>query len=1126
MTPIARLLIANRGEVALRVMRSAAELGVRCVAVYPEDDAECLHVRSAEEARSLAGAGAAAYLDGEQILALARDAGCDALHPGYGFLSENAAFARRCAEAGVRFVGPAPEILELLGDKVAARALAERLDVPVLAGSAQPVSLEEARKFFESLGPQGSLLIKAVAGGGGRGLRVVESQDALEDAYARCQSEARAAFGNASVYVEERMPHARHVEVQIAGDGSGAVVALGERDCSIQRRHQKLVEIAPVPAMSAELLERIRAAALRMAREVRYASLGTFEFLVDARRRDPGAAFAFIEANPRLQVEHTVTEEVSGLDLVRIQLELAAGRSLAELGLRESDLPAARGCAIQVRINLETMERDGGARPSAGTLAALALPTGPGIRIDSCAYAGYRTSALYDSLLAKLIVRSAASELAVVAAKAERALGELRVEGVPTNSGFLRALLRHADFAAGRLHTRFIEEHAPELFVAEASRSDAASVRAASAPRHAGARIDASDPLAVLSYGQAARERTAPPRAAVRAPDGTAALEAPLQGTIVSIAVAEGDAVRAGQPLLVMESMKMEHEVRARCAGVVRRIAVSVGDTLYAGHPLLYLEEREVEEGASAESDAVDLDAIRPDLREVMDRHARTLDAARPEAVARRRATGQRTARENVDDLCDPGSFLEYGGLVVAAQRRRRSLEELIDRTPADGLITGVGTVNGALFPEPASRCAVMAYDYTVLAGTQGGQNHRKSDRMIDVAGEGGMPLVLFAEGGGGRPGDTDGIGDAQSTPTFANFATLSGAVPLVGITSGRCFAGNASLLGCCDVIIATADANIGMGGPAMIEGGGLGVFAPEEIGPMDVQVPNGVVDIAVADEAEAVRVAKRYLGYFQGAMAGWEELDQRRMRGIVPENRLRVYSVREVIETLADRDSVLELRSGFGAGMVTSLVRVEGRPLGIVANNPMHLGGAIDSDGSDKAARFMQLCDAFDLPLLFLCDTPGIMVGPEVERSALVRHSSRMFLTGANLSVPFFTIVLRKSYGLGALAMAGGSFKTPLFAVSWPSGEFGGMGLEGSVKLGYRAELAAIQDPDERRRTFDRMVAAAYERGKALSTASLFGVDDTIDPADSRRWVASALRSVRREPRGRAKRRSAIDAW
>jgi len=416
----------------------------------------------------------------------------------------------------------------------------------------------------------------------------------------------------------------------------------------------------------------------------------------------------------------------------------------------------------------------------------------------------------------------------------------------------------------------------------------------------------------------------------------------------------------------------------------------------------------------------------------------------------------------------------------------------------------------------------VLAYDYTVFAGTQGLKNHAKTDRLIDVAQQGRLPLILFGEGGGGRPGE-DG-GDYGST--FAIFAKLSGLVPLVGIVSGRCFAGNASLVGCCDVIIATENSNIGMGGPAMIEGGGLGVYAADEIGPIDVQIASGVVDIAVTDEADAVRTAKQYLAYFQGPLPTWEAHDQRLMRAIIPENRLRVYDVRDVIETLCDKGSVLELRRAFGPGMVTSLARVEGRPFGIVANNPMHLAGAIDSDGSDKAARFLQLCDAFGLPILFLCDTPGMMVGPEVEKTALVRHCSRLFVVGANLSVPFGTIVLRKAYGLGAQAMAGGSFHAGTFAISWPTGEFGGMGLEGAVKLGYRKELEAIADPTERRAAFDKMVAAAYARGKALSTATYFEVDEVIDPADSRRWVATALLDAKPRPRNEHKKRPNIDTW
>jgi acetyl-CoA carboxylase carboxyltransferase component len=596
----------------------------------------------------------------------------------------------------------------------------------------------------------------------------------------------------------------------------------------------------------------------------------------------------------------------------------------------------------------------------------------------------------------------------------------------------------------------------------------------------------------------------------------------PMQGTIVSIDVVEGDVVRAGQPVLVIESMKMEHVIAAETGGVVAGIAVSVGQTVQDGDVLLRLAASDVDHGAHVAADAVGLSAdhIRPDLADVLARHDGGLDDARPEAVARRRKTGQRTTRENIEDLCDPGSFVEYGPLVIAAQRRRRPVEDLIARTPADGLVGGIGTVNG-------NRAVVVSYDYTVLAGTQGLMNHRKKDRLFELAERLRLPVVIFTEGGGGRPGDTDGAGvSGLDCMAFALFADLSGLVPLVAVNSGRCFAGNAALLGCCDTIIATANSNIGMGGPAMIEGGGLGVYTPDEVGPMSVQVPNGVVDVAVADEIEAVAVARRYLSYFQGPAASWSAPDQTRLRHLIPENRLRAYDVRPVIDGLADDGSVLELRRGFGAGMITSLIRVEGRPIGVIANNPSHLGGAIDADGSDKAARFMQLCDAFDIPLLFLCDTPGIMVGPEVEKTALVRHVSRLFVTGASLTVPFFTIILRKGYGLGAQAMAGGSFKAPLFCIAWPTGEFGGMGLEGAVRLGYRKELEAVEDETERDALFQEMVGRMYEHGKALSTATYFEIDDVIDPADSRRWITTALESAPPPVPRTGKKRPNIDTW
>jgi acetyl-CoA carboxylase carboxyltransferase component len=609
------------------------------------------------------------------------------------------------------------------------------------------------------------------------------------------------------------------------------------------------------------------------------------------------------------------------------------------------------------------------------------------------------------------------------------------------------------------------------------------------------------------------------------APGSDIVVTAPFAGVVVEIGHRPGGPVRAGAALVVLEAMKMEHEVLALADGVVRRVEVAVGDAVQEGQVLVVLAAGEAPTADIRDSPhphaEIDPDAIRGNLAAVRERHALGLDAARPDAVARRREQGRRTARENLAELVDEGTFVEYGPLLFAAQERRRAREELIARTPADGLVAGVGDVDGA-------PCVVMSYDYTVLAGTQGMRGHLKKDRLFEVAERRRLPVVLFAEGGGGRPGDVDWpMVAGLDCRAFHLFGRLSGLVPLVGVSAGYCFAGNAALLGCCDVVIATEDSSIGMGGPAMIEGGGLGVHEPAAVGPIDVQHANGVVDLRVADEREAVAVARRYLSYFRGPVAEFAVPDQGGLRDIVPEQRKQIYRVREVLEALCDEDSVLELRRGFGLGMVTALARVDGRPLGVVANDPVHLGGAIDADAADKAARFMQLCDAFELPVLFLCDTPGFMVGPEAERTATVRHFARLFVTGANLDVPTGTIVLRKGYGLGAQAMAGGGFKAPLFTIGWPTSEFGGMGLEGAVRLGMRRELDAIEDPEERERTFQAVVAAAYEHGQGLNMAAYGEIDDVIDPADSRHWITTLFSETTgqwwRRP---GKKRPNIDTW
>ena len=515
----------------------------------------------------------------------------------------------------------------------------------------------------------------------------------------------------------------------------------------------------------------------------------------------------------------------------------------------------------------------------------------------------------------------------------------------------------------------------------------------------------------------------------------------------------------------------------------------------------------------------------RTGLDELLARRALTDDAARPDKVGKRHAAGGRTARENLADLVDEGTFVEYGRFATAAQEQRRSVDELIRTTPADGLVGGTARVNGALFGDRAA-CAVMSYDYLVMAGTQGMRGHHKSDRLIGLVERLRLPAVFFAEGGGGRPGDTDyPVVSALDVESFALWARLSGVVPRIAVVAGRCFAGNAVIAGCSDLIVATRSSNLGMAGPAMIAGGGLGHFEPEEIGPIDVQTRNGVVDVEVADEAEAVAVTKRLLGYFQGDLEDWTAPDQTTLRTTLPERERQAFDVRPVVSTLADEGSVTFLRERFAPELVTALARIEGRPVGVVANQSTSMAGAITSDAADKAARFLQLCDAFGFPVLSLVDTPGMMVGPDAEKTALVRHSSRLLVAGARLQVPLVGVVLRRGYGLGAQAMLGGSTHQPVLTLAWPDAHLGPMGLEGAVRLAMRTELEAIEDPAERERTVRELTAAYREHAAALNAARVFEIDDVIDPAETRAVVAATFAAAAREGRVRGSSRP-VDTW
>lgn len=1065
-----KLLIANRGEIAIRIMRAASELNIATVAIAPADDLGSLHTGKADESVVLDGVGAAAYLDIDQLIKVACDTGCTAVHPGYGFLSENAEFAERCIEAGLTYIGPSAAILRLCGDKAEARAAAAGADVPIVRGIDHAVTVEEAARFFDSLEPGRAMMIKAIGGGGGRGSRMVSDAQDVGSAYERCRAEAAAAFGNGDLYVEEFMQRARHVEVQILGDSSGAIAELGERECSVQRFFQKIIEIAPAPGLEDSLRESIIAAAVRMASHIGYTNAGTFEFLVDVSSDDPAQPFAFIETNARLQVEHTVTEEVTGVDIVKAQLRIAQGETLAELGIEASTQP--RGFAIQARVCMESVDEEGVIRPASGQLNAYEPPSGPGVRTDGFGYGGYETSLNFDSLLAKVIGYASTGGFEAAVARTNRALSEFRIEGVATNIGLLQSILVHPEFVNGSAHTRFVDEHMAVLVTSEASKRF------------------------VLPEG--VEETTAVEETAAQAigPPGSVGLVAPMQGTIVGIDVDIGQEVRIGQTVAVVEAMKLQHDIRADRQGIVCAVSMAEGDVVREGYPIVFIDEVD-SDGSSIDMDlGVDLDAQRDDLDELNALIDQRLDGSHPDAVKALHDENRRTPRENIDDLMDSGSFREFGPGAAGSA--------------VGGTIIGFGSVN-------EDRVAVVYNNYDAASYTHG---HYKHEQIHEMSKDWQVPVVLFAEGEGQPYGSVGGVG--MDSSVFSDFAKLSGLVPLVGVNLGECFAGNAALLACCDVIIATQNSKLGMTGPAVTAASGVGDFSANDLGSMSFQASNGNVDIVVEDDTAAITAVKQYLSYFQGPAKEWTAPDQRRMRHVIPEDRVRAYAMRDIISTLADEGSVLELRKDFGFGVITSLIRVEGQPMGVVANNPTHLAGAVDSPGADKGARFFQLCDAFDIPVVVFMDCPGIMVGPDHERTALVRHAVRLFNIGANCTAPMFGVMVRKAYGLGVQAMIGGASYIPVLNVAWPTAEFAGMNIDGAVKLSARRELAAIEDPEERKAAYDQRVAQGYESARAVNSGARY----VIDPADTRAFIVQGLKNLPPKAPRSGKKRPYVDTW
>ncbi len=1068
-----KVLIANRGEVAVRIARAAAELDMRSVAVYARDDQDSVHRRHCDEDVELPGHGTAAYLDIESVVNAALRTGCDALHPGYGFLSENSALARRCAEAGLTFVGPSPEVLDLFGDKVAARRLADELEIPVPRGLFKPTSLAQAQAFMASLGAHGKIMVKAVSGGGGRGIRTADSPAALQEAYTSARTEAKAAFGLDNVYVEEMVNPARHIEVQVIGDTAGHVTHLYERECSLQRRRQKLVEFAPAPGIAPALRDRLTRAALSLARAARVHTLCTFEFLVDPQDR-----FVFIEANPRLQVEHTVTEEVTGIDLVKTQFQLAAGATLKSLRLEQADVPPMHGAAVQLRINMERIDEQGRALPSSGTLTAFDPPGGAGVRLDTFAHTGYTPPSSFDSLLAKLVVHVPSGHHAELLRRAYRALCEFRIEGLDTSIGTLQNLLTHPDIEAGRLHTLFIETQGARLFQPTDRH-----------PRRHAAPARSTTPAPGNDQ----------PAHSPDSPAGCIALGTPMGGRLVRLLASAADEVRAGQPIAVIEAMKMEHTVTADETGLVHSLVAAPGDSLTPGAALLFLEPRSLSgHGQAADAGAQDHDdAAQQQLEALVRRQEALLDVNRPHAKDKQRARGALTARERIALLSDAHSFVEIGGLIH---------NEGGAEAPADGLVVGSARVDG----RPVM---VMAQDFSVFGGSTGPLGRLKMLKAMARSRTNGLPFVMLLDGGGHRIQDGQNSRHfAASTPAFQEFARLSGWVPVVAAVLGSGFAANTNNCGMADfVVMVRGKSEMGLAGPALVRAGTGEQISAQALGGADLQVDRyGLADLGVDSEEDAIASLRRFLSFLPSnaglaapRSAAFEGGDGAVLQALVPANTRKSYDMRRVVDTLADIGSCFEIKPTFGSNIVTTLARLAGQPVGFIANQPLVMGGMLDAAAAEKAAHFIALCDAYGLPLIYLIDIPGMSIGSQAERSLLGRRSAKLLFELGHATVPRMSVILRKGYGLGYVAMCGGRGFDADICLAWPTAEICAMSIEGSVDVAYRKQFVDAADPQQARQD---IIDDIRSRVSALNAAEGFGIDDVIEPAQTRPQLIDAL--------------------
>ena len=1098
-----RVLIANRGEIAIRIARAASSLGIDSVAVFTQADALSLHTKLAGSAREIGGDPVRGYLDIDAVIAAAKASGADCVHPGYGFLSENAKFAELCRTEGLRFIGPSPASLKLFGDKVEARAFAEKHGVPVVPGASKLASAAEARSAAQSIGYP--VMLKASAGGGGRGMRVVAMPEEMDDAFARCQGEAEAAFGDRALFLEKIVPRPRHIEVQVLGDGKGNVVHLFERDCSVQLRNQKVVEVAPAPNLDNGLRQRILDDAVKLARAASYENAGTVEFLVNP---ETGQHF-FIECNPRIQVEHTITEQVMGIDLVEAQFRIAAGEALPAVG-------APKGFAIQARVVAQ----------GTGMLSAYREPSGPGVRVDACGYVGLAPPPQFDPLLAKLICQSASSDTFESAVdRTQRALDEFQIVGVPTNREQLRAILAHPDFRAGNARTTLLSE-------------------AIDAPKaRQGALQFLDQQAAALTRGRASP--AAAPARPLPVPPGHEAVESPHAGSVVDIKAREGADVKAGDPLFVVSAMKMETSVTAPCAGVITALApLAVGASVDGSQILAVIKPAA---GAAKAAPSLPADETwMPMLDKVAAlqaiAHKRLAPGSNDPGVVRQRNRRKLTCRERIDGLLDRGSFREIGSLAGFATFDEEG--DVLEFTPASH-VGGQGRIEGRT-------CIVCADDFTSRGGHADGAIGQKSRyldklsielrapsiRLLDGSSGGGSVATMVPKQDGqatgsasakestgaikaGRPRVVGGGGSflpghLGSTIYTEQLAT----VPVVNMLLGSVVGIGAAkaVLGHFSVMVRDIAQLFVAGPPVVSHAMGYDV-TKEDLGGWHIHCRNGSVDNLAESEEEAMAQTRRFLSYLPSSVyeappvaKSNDPADRREeeLLTLVPRKRTATFDIRRAIRLLADKESFFEIGPLWGTDQVAGFVRMNGYPMGVIASDSRHAnGGALTADGCDKLRRHLDLCDLFHLPVLNLVDNPGFAVGIEHELTGTIRKGGEWMVAFAQVAIPIYTVLMRRSFGV-----AGNNYATPRSAasvrVAWPSADVGGIPPEGGIEAAYKRQLAEAPDPAALRAEINARIESV--RGP-IGPLNRFEIEEMIDPRDTRRlaceWVADAYRIV-----------------